>query len=271
MSLYGYQPDLSERENVGNIQGQRNAGTLEHTQNIRAGLPVATTKYGVSINDYDYLDLAVDFLRDVRHFGSSDYYAVVKSDNKGDVILPCNLHEIDALVSLRLGLDKYSDRLLYKTENESNPFSMSDEYLAQVGIVDELLYWPNQTSEKRNGDGFITYRFKNKRVINVKAPNIQMVIAYSGLTVDEEGFPYITRKQANGIAAVVWHRDVLLKANRGDKNAINMLQYTMAESGRLKQASAIPEDITDNEIDEILNAKTSFNRKNYRRPSKHTR
>jgi NADH pyrophosphatase NudC (nudix superfamily) len=35
----------------------------------------------------------------------------------------------------------------------------------------------------------------------------------------------------------------------------------LALSARLTQAASIPEDLTDNELDEVLNAKTSFNKR----------
>jgi hypothetical protein len=39
-----------------------------------------------------------------------------------------------------------------------------------------------------------------------------------------------------------------------------MVEYYTGVAARLTQAS-IPEDLTDNELDEVLNAKTSFNKR----------
>jgi hypothetical protein len=49
-------------------------------------------------------------------------------------------------------------------------------------------------------------------------------------------------------------------ANRGDKGLSAMVEYT-GVAARLTQAASIPEDLTDNELDEVLNAKTSFNKR----------
>jgi hypothetical protein len=38
-------------------------------------------------------------------------------------------------------------------------------------------------------------------------------------------------------------------------------EYYSGVAARLTQAASIPEDLTDNELDEVLNAKTSFNKK----------
>jgi hypothetical protein len=50
-------------------------------------------------------------------------------------------------------------------------------------------------------------------------------------------------------------------ANRGDKGLSAMVEYYTGVAARLTQAASIPEDLTDNELDEVLNAKTSFNKK----------
>ena len=62
---------------------QRAVAKNEHTQNIRAGLPVLKTNYGFTIDEYDYLDIAVDVLRDIRYLGSTDYIAYKKVDPAG--------------------------------------------------------------------------------------------------------------------------------------------------------------------------------------------
>jgi hypothetical protein len=49
-------------------------------------------------------------------------------------------------------------------------------------------------------------------------------------------------------------------ANRGDKGPA-MVEYYTGVAARLTQAASIPEDLTDNELDEVLNAKTSFKKR----------
>jgi hypothetical protein len=48
-------------------------------------------------------------------------------------------------------------------------------------------------------------------------------------------------------------------ANRGDKGLSAMVEYYTGVASVTQAAS--PEDLTDNELDEVLNAKTSFNKK----------
>jgi hypothetical protein len=59
-------------------------------------------------------------------------------------------------------------------------------------------------------------------------------------------------------------------ANRGDKGLSAMVEYYWrccpSYTSRVNS-----EDLTDNELDEVLNAKTSFNKKSYNRPTKYSR
>jgi hypothetical protein len=48
-------------------------------------------------------------------------------------------------------------------------------------------------------------------------------------------------------------------ANRGDKGLSAMVEYYGVAA--VLHTASIPEDLTDNELDEVLNAKTSFNKK----------
>jgi hypothetical protein len=126
----------------------------------------------------------------------------------------------------------------------------------------------------RKGEtGYIPYVLSTDGVITVDKSywNNPIGIAFTGLSVDKEGYPMITRKQANALAAITARTAALIAANKGDKNMAAMLEYYNNNAARLKQAASIPEDITDNEIDSVLDAMTTFNRKSVNRPTKYSR
>jgi hypothetical protein len=50
------------------------------------------------------------------------------------------------------------------------------------------------------------------------------------------------------------------RCQQRDKGLSAMVEYYTGVAARLTQAASIPEDLTDNELDEVLNAKTSFNK-----------
>jgi hypothetical protein len=74
----------------------------EHTMNIRAGLAVLKTMYSMHMDEYDYIDIAVDTLRNIKHFGATEYVSYITVDPSGKAHLPCNIDTIDA-VYLEMG------------------------------------------------------------------------------------------------------------------------------------------------------------------------
>jgi hypothetical protein len=68
---------------------QINVAKNEHTMNIRAGLSVFWAMYTMHMDEYDYIDIAVDTLRNIKHFGITEYvsYITVNSEGKSSFTL----------------------------------------------------------------------------------------------------------------------------------------------------------------------------------------
>lgn len=248
---------------------QRDIARNEHTLNIRAGIMVLKTLYGMHIDEYDYLDIAVDTLRNVRHFGTTEYVMYPTVDKQGKVLLPCNVNSIDAVTTEHMGLKAYGSRALINIDGVEN----TDTYYTMERIKNELLgkEWRPGLGGFR-GEGYISYKLDGRHLkVGEANTGKKIAVAFTGITSDLEGYPMITRKQSNAIAAVCARVICVKGANSGDKVLASLVEYHTGNSGRLVQAASIPEDITDNELDEVLNCKTSFNRKSYKRPTKYSR
>ena len=250
----------------------RDSAINTHTQNIRAGLPVLKTRYGMTMDEYDYLDIAVDALRDIRNFGLTEYLTIVKVGKDGIVTIPCNLDYIDAVTSAKTGLKTFNTRVRYEMDNILH----MDRYYQALNIMNDLNHYGhlgNPGLADITGDGYISYHLISPHEIKVQEAHIgrNIAIAYTGISVDEEGFPLINRKQANAIAAQAAKVALFKAMSTGSQIAGGMMEFVNTEAARLKQAASIPEDITDNEIDEMLDATVTFNRKTYRRPSRYGR
>lgn len=269
---------------------ERDSAKNEHTQNIRAGLSVLKSNYGLHFDEFDYLDLAVDSLRDIRHFGTTEYIALTYANAKGEIFLPCSADIIDAVVTERMSRKIFDQRVPAELPTERDDvFIFSQTMVKDLGYEgyfgERRLPGLDITKGTSQGDGmlpglaaktetgYIPYVLSNDGVITVDNRYIEQPIgiAFTGLSVDKEGYPMITRKQANALAAITAKIVALKAANRGDKNMAAMLEYYTSNAARLKQAASIPEDITDNEIDSVLDAMTTFNRKSVNRPTKYSR
>jgi hypothetical protein len=255
------------------METRRDEAANEHVQNIRAGIPVMNSLYGVTIDEYDYIDMSIDALRDIKHFGITEYIAYVPVNMEGYASLPCNTTIIDAVTTSKMGRKVFRDRILSTLEvsTENDDYYLQKEVMNSIGFGVGYFIKPGLADVY--GDGYISYFLTDDKKIKVDPVHggSNIGIAYKGISVDPEGYPLITRKQANALAAIVAKNVLTRKAYKGDKVAIAMLELAMNNSARLKQAASIPERITDNELDEMLNAQTTFNRKTYGRPSKYSR
>ena len=280
---------------------ERDSAKNEHTQNIRAGLSVLKSNYGMHYDEFDYLDLAVDALRDIRHFGTTEYIALTYANEKGEIFLPCSADVIDAIVTERMSRKIFDQRVPAELPTERD-----DVFIFSQTMVKDLGYEGYYSERRRPGidipqdsdvnyiprtrwmrsndgmppglavkgeSGYIPYVLSNDGIITVDKRywDHPIGVAYTGLSVDKEGYPMITRKQANALAALTARIIALKAANKGDRNLAAMLEYYNSNAARLKQAASIPEDITDNEIDSVLDAMTTFNRKSVNRPTKYSR
>ena len=246
---------------------QREVGKDEHTLNIMSGYAKAAMLYGTSIDEFDYIDIAIDALRDIKHYGITEYIAYVILDKEGKAYLPCNLNNIDAVTTAAMGQEQFHTRVEYKMENCEQ---VTDDYYASKKIMDSLSHVRAKNMFIKNS--YLSYTLEDNNIIRVVGMEEEKIaVAFTGIKTDDDGYPMITRKQANAIAAVTAKVIAVRSGFLGNKLAIGMLDYIDPEAARLKQSASIPEEITDNEIGEILNIQTCFNRKMPNRSSKYNR
>jgi len=261
---------------------QKNAPFVEHVLNIRTGIAILKSEYGLHIDEWDYIDLAVNALRDIRHFGTEEYIAITTVPKNGIIPIPCNAETVDAVCTSLVARKAFGSRMPYALlDNYGN-----DVYIAAAKVMDVVRTGYSSLSEVRSRpyskdfpgmsllreDGYIDYHLgKGAITVGVSLAGTDIGIAFTGIMVDLEGYPMITRKQANALAAISAKSIAIKAAIRGDKNMASMLEFLITESARLKQGASMAEEINDNEIDELLDAKTTFNRKSINRPSRYER
>ena len=102
-----------------------------------------------------------------------------------------------------------------------------------------------------------------------KEPYQELNILYKGIYADEDGLPFLNFKEVEAIAAYCLYVHFYKKAySTMDGNTFQLAQA--AEQKWLKKCSQarVPEYLNQNEMDEILNAKSSWDRKSYNRTFK---
>lgn len=94
-------------------------------------------------------------------------------------------------------------------------------------------------------------------------------ILYRGEVLDDNGLPTVNEKEANAIAAYVAYTQ---KYKEGittmNSNIIQVAQLLGKDWELMKAQARTPEYINQNEMDQILDAKTNWNRKQFRKSLK---
>jgi hypothetical protein len=85
----------------------------------------------------------------------------------------------------------------------------------------------------------------------------KIALAFTGITTFRRASNY--NKKAGQCPAAVTASACCRGANRGDKGLSAMVEYYTGVAAVLQRVNS--EDLTDNELDEVLNAKTSFNKR----------
>jgi len=103
------------------------------------------------------------------------------------------------------------------------------------------------------------------RITSADLLNEEIMVVYSTISVDETGLPLLNDKEVAAIAAEVTKRDTIRKGFMGvganNKMQGTMLQYIIAEAGRLMTAAKIDETLNDDALDKMLDIQTSWDRK----------
>jgi hypothetical protein len=93
--------------------------------------------------------------------------------------------------------------------------------------------------------------------------NKLVTVKYAAIEKDDEGLPFLNEKEVHAIAANLALQEAEKKLFQGMKGADVLVEYLKNESDRLHQAAKTPEYINDDEIDKMLDIKTTWDRKVY--------
>lgn len=97
-------------------------------------------------------------------------------------------------------------------------------------------------------------------------------ILYKGIIVDDDGLPYINEKEKNAIACYLAYTKKF-KEGLKTHNQLILQESQLLEQRwyKLCDAARVPQRINQNEMNEILDAKTSWNRKIFNKSWKYVK
>lgn len=110
---------------------------------------------------------------------------------------------------------------------------------------------------------FVKYKLLNDRIL-INEPYPAINILYKGIYADEEGLPLLSFKEVEAIASFCAFSQ--MKKQTYKTKDVNLYQLAKEEENnwkRLCDAARVPQHLNQNEMDEILNARSNWNRKRY--------
>jgi hypothetical protein len=163
--------------------------------------------------------------------------------------IPCNVDIIEAVTSDEVDFQKTDNIRAYNYTN-----------LAQESMVeaDKTLSSPYYTSGK-----LLEFQIIEDELI-FKRDYPKINILYKGLILDEEGFPYLNYKEVEAVANYCAYVETRKKGMVSkDKATIEISQLLKAEWEKSCAHARTPIYLNQNQLNEILEAQNSWDRKRY--------
>ena len=217
---------------------------------LNAAYSLAQTLYGVEPSPTDFEDIALNAWTLINNKHTRLYKYVGDTKNH-ELPLPCN---VDIIESVHIPIED-AQMTSNKTVFNSIETLFIENYINCWKRIDDPYYNVGKLVKYKEGDNTLYFTRDYKRV---------MVIYHGILVNNETGLPMITDKEMQAIAAYVGfallYKESLVKR---DKNLMQMAMQVKLEWLRACTAARVPEHLSQNDMDKILDASVRWDRKQY--------
>ena len=217
---------------------------------LNAAYSLAQTLYGVEPSPTDFEDIALNAWTLINNKHTRLYKYVGDTENH-ELPLPCN---VDIIESVHIPIED-AQMTSNKTVFNSIETLFIENYINCWKRIDDPYYQTGKLVKYKEGDNTLYFTRDYKRV---------MVIYHGILVNNETGLPMITDKEMQAIAAYVGFA-LLYKESlqKRDANLMKMAMQVKQEWLRACTAARVPEHLSQNDMDKILDASVRWDRKQY--------
>ena len=218
--------------------------------NLNSAYSLVQTLYGSDPNPEEFEDIAMTAWELIGNKHTRLYRYVADTENQ-ELVLPCNLVEIESvhipIVDAQVSSNKtvFGDIDAIFTEHYIDAWRFFDDPFNQRGKL---------VKYKEGGDRLYFNRdYKH------------VMVVYHGILADEEdGLPLINHREMKAIAAFVAYTETYKDGiKRRDKASLEISQDLKAEWLRRCNAARVPDHLSQNDMNMILDVKTRWDRKQY--------
>lgn len=219
--------------------------------NFYYGLSLLNTLYGLTMSEEDYEETALVGWDLIGNKRTRLYrYSVCVEDCSKGVELPCNVNELEAVTT---NFEEWG----YSTNDTPNGDINSafvESYIEHRKAFRDPLYLP----------GKLIHYERVGNTLYFDKPHGKINILYKGLILDDNGLPEITDKEASALATycayIIKYKEGIMTNNTNIIQMANMLKQQW--NVQCDQAR-VDHYMSQNEWDQVLDAKTSWNRKSF--------
>jgi hypothetical protein len=228
--------------------------------NFKYAISLAQMLYDVDINDMDTLIeiglVAYNFIGNKNTQLKSE---IVNVDLKtGLVKLPCKVDLVEAITYPRAEDWSYTSNT--KNYGDFNSLNV-EQYIEKSKQSIDPLYISGK---------FVKYR-REGNYIYVNEPVEVVCVLYHTEQLDEEDLPLINDKEAIAIADYIAYTVKYKEALRSNNQAVFQMAQTIKKQWLIHcDAARVPEYVNQNEMNDLLETTSSYNRKVYGRSYKPT-
>lgn len=216
--------------------------------NFRSVYGLANTLYGTTLNVDDFEDIALVGWNMIGN-RQTRLHRYVTDTVDGKIKLPCNVDIIEAV---------YLSDIPYQHTSPIDRYGHKSDYIEQY--IESFKKEPNPYYQKGH---LAKYRIEGDYLVLDKDYS-NVTILYHGVVTDDDGLPYLTDKEMQALAAYVAYVDIYKKSLiRKDGNIFNLAANVKADWLRLCNSARIPDHITQNDMNDVLDVKTRWDRKMY--------
>lgn len=206
--------------------------------------------YGIEMSDEDLEELGIIAWELIGNKNTRLYkYSTCIDPSDNSVYLPCNFSQLEAVTSMYEDWNRSTNYTEFGDIRSSfieNTIEAEKVYKSPYYISGKLLKY------KQIGDKL--YFDKNYGKIN---------ILYKGILLDDEGLPELTDKEATAIATYLAYIDKYKEGLRTNNPQIINLSSTLEQKWNKQCDQARVTYLTQNDMNQILDVKDSWNRHTY--------
>lgn len=217
--------------------------------NFKSVYSTANILYGVVVDTTNFDDICLNAWEMIGNRETRLYKYTTNTVDKR-IQLPCNVDYIEAIFSPKL--DAHTSRPYEIYPNVYNQWT--EEYIES---------WKKNKNVFYESGSLVSYRVEGDTLVfDRDYPSI--TILYHGVIVDEDGLPYLSDKEVQALAAYCAYIDIYKKSLIQKDGSLYQLSNAVKQDWlRLCNAARVPAHISQNEMDDILDVKTRWDRKQY--------